>query len=82
MNLNECSHLFDAGLIKQARIVPSIGQPGWYLELSGRHAPFNITRQRGGDCVYKTIDVAWRAAYKIGFREVSIEHSGMMLDYL
>lgn len=65
--------------LNQSSIVPAFGGAGWWLEVS-RHGTDvqRITRQRGGDAVYKTIDAAWAAAYQIGFRETLIEHSGLI----
>lgn len=84
MNLSMCTVYFDAGKFSEATIVPAVGQKGWYLEIKYKNSlnRFNVTRQRGGDCVYKSLDAAWSASACIGFREVTVKHSGSMLDYL
>ncbi|ROR99937.1 hypothetical protein EDC56_2572 [Sinobacterium caligoides] len=73
MIISECAIYHSAGFLKGARIIPSPTALGWGLELVGRYKPFMVTRQRGGDCIYKSIDAAFAAATKIGFQEVTIE---------
>ena len=83
MNISQSTILFMQGSIDKAAIKPAVGVRGYYLELEGRrYSPFNVTRQRGGDCIYKSIDAAYSAANKIGFLKVIISHSGCDLDYL
>lgn len=84
MQLIDCARSFEAGHLREANIVPAVGVKGWYLQLSQTRSldKVIVQRQRGGECVYKSLDAAFKAAYKIGFREATVQHSGNMLDYL
>ena len=74
MILAEAQIEFRCGTWKSARATPSLDRSGWYLTLySKQGTPVMLQRQRGGECVYKTLDAAYSAARKIGFRTLMIE---------
>lgn len=79
MELCDCKNAFELGRFREATIVPAFGG-GWWLELSSfrRSDTVRVTRQRGGESIYKSLDAAWSAAYQIGFVEVTIKHSGLL----
>lgn len=78
MQIQDARVFFSAGKIKEAVIKPAPFEPGsWVLELQNFSKTWNVTRQRGGDRIFKSLDAAYQAAFDIGFREVLIQHSGL-----
>ena len=66
---------FDCGRIHSARVYPSCFKDGWNLELYGKSMRYIVTRQRGKEAVYRSINAACSAAHSVGFKTITVYYS-------
>ena len=75
MQIEMIQHLFDEGVLVNARIVPAPLMPDkFFLEFvrtSGNIERLSLARKKK-DRVYKTIDSAAKKAREVGFRNVNV----------
>lgn len=67
--------MYSMGKISRASVVPSPLARSWNLQLTGHGVKFILTKQRGGEATYKSIDGACNAAHSIGFKSVDVNFS-------
>ncbi|PSU80698.1 plasmid replication protein RepB [Photobacterium phosphoreum] len=78
MEIKEAKLHFDAGQLREAKVINAAMEQGYNLYLIGKRVSDNVfvTAQRSGDNprVFKTIDAACRNAKEIGFRTIEVTY--------
>ncbi|SHI28767.1 hypothetical protein [Ferrimonas marina] len=70
----ELKQRFDDGALKQATATPvPMASKGWHLVLTDKKSrQVVLQRQRGQEREFSTLDAAFSAARRIGFREMTV----------
>lgn len=74
MQLSEIKMLFENGVLRDAYILPLLGE--WVIECT-RHAGDSVAleTQRGGVRRFKTLDAAYGVVREIGFQRAQVRDS-------
>jgi len=74
MQLSEIRMLFENGVLRDAYILPLMGE--WVIEIT-RHAGESIAleSQRGGVRKFKTLDAAYGVVREVGFQRAQVRDS-------